>query len=224
MTSEKPSRYQFAEVVSYVINPLVLPPALFGIISYRSGGTSGQVASAVGLAVVFFCLIPLVSMIRAIKGKPHATIELRDRTHRTGPYMITIVSYLVALTVIQASDLPARGFLIAVTLAFVWNGFLLLVINFYWKISLHVSTLAGFFSILWFFLKREEAAGHLAAAGGTPALLTTAAVGITALVMWARVETGNHTPAQVFGGAAFGIVAPYLILLGLAQTGLFDTL
>ena len=217
-------RNQIAQIVSYVINPLVLPPTLFGIIAVRSGGTGAQVAYAILLSIVFFCLIPLVSMIRAIRGKPSATIELRDRTHRTVPYMVTIVSYLAALAVIHYTSLPARGFLTAVTLAFVWNGLLLLIINLYWKISLHVSTLAGFFSILWFFLKRQETVYQTAMIGGGPALVMTLAVVLTALVMWARVETDAHTPAQVFGGAAFGIVTPYVILLLLQQAGVFGTL
>jgi hypothetical protein len=214
--------HHIAQVISYTINPLVVPPTLYGIVTYRSGGTLAQVATAVGISIVFFCLIPLVSMVRAIKGKPHATIELRDRTHRTIPYLVTIASYLVALAVIQAVDLPARGFLIAMTLAFAGNGLLLLVINLYWKISLHVSTLAGFFSILWFFMKRYEIVLSPVKAGPAE-LLALTAVGVTALVMWARVETRAHTPAQVFGGAAFGITAPYVMLVILAQSGLFDT-
>ena len=215
--------HHIAQVVSYTINPLVVPPALYGIVTYRSGGSATQVVVAVGISIFFFCLVPLVSMIRAIKGKPHATIELRDRTHRTIPYIVTIVSYLVALAVIQRLNLPATDFLIAMTLAFVWNGFLLLVINLYWKISLHVSTLAGFFSMLWFFMSHHEM-GVDPTGGGPAGVLAFIAVGLTALVMWARVETDAHTPAQVFGGAAFGLVAPYVMLLILGSAGLFDTL
>ncbi len=209
---------RLATFISYAINPLVLPPILFGIVVYNSGGSRGQISGAVAIAVVFFCLVPLASMVRAIRGKPAATIELRDRTHRTMPYLISVASYLAALAVLTQTSLPARGFLLAVTLAFVWNGVLLLIINLYWKISLHVSTLAGFFSILWFYSTRVI--DH----DGSALVFAVVAVVVTALVMWARVEADAHTEAQVIGGAVFGFLMPYVLLLVLAQTGLFDTL
>lgn len=206
---------QFARVLSYTINPLILPPALFGVIAYWSGGTGVQVAVAMGLAVLFFCAIPLVSMIQAVRGVPDATIELRDRTQRTVPYLVAIGSYVVALAVIARSSLPARDFLLAVTATFILNGVLMLVINLYWKISLHVSTLAGFFSIVWFFLRRVESGVRMGAAAPSITLAAIAIV-LTATMMWARVETEAHTRAQVLGGAAFGFVAPYVVLLFLA--------
>ena len=200
----------------------MLPPTLYGLIVHLSGGTRAQVAAVIGIGVVFFGAIPLVSMVRAIRGIPHASIELRDRTHRTIPYLVAVGSYLVALFIVARSSLPEREFLMAVTLSFVISGFLMLVINLSWKISLHVSTLAGFFSILWYYLSRVNPGALTDATTGDGAPMMRLAVfgiAVTALVMWARVEVRAHTPAQVFGGAAFGLVAPYVTLLILAWIG-----
>jgi membrane-associated phospholipid phosphatase len=127
------------------------------------------------------------------------------------------------LFIVARSSLPEREFLMAVTLSFVISGFLMLVINLYWKISLHVSTLAGFFSILWYYLSRvnPDALAASTTAGGAPMLkLAVFGVAVTALVMWARVEARAHTPAQVLGGAAFGLIAPYVTLSILGALGL----
>lgn len=213
---------RLARAVSYVLNPLLLPPALFASIVWIAGGTPADVGLAIGLAALFFAVIPLVPMIQAVRSHPGTTLELRDRLQRTIPYAAGIGSYLVSIPVLRASSLPVTDILTGIMLCFILNGTLLLVINLFWKISLHVSTIAGCFSIFGFVSVRLLAIESLIRGPGA-VLLILLSVSSIGLMMWARVADRAHSVAQVVVGALFGIVMPILELSALEKMGIFDT-
>ncbi len=99
-----------------------------------------------------------------------------------------IVSALIGLILITTLGAPRE--LIALVVAMEVGLVISLAITLSWKLSIHVASVAGAIVILVLVF-------------GPPYLLLTPVV---ALVGWARVELGDHTPSQVTVGAIIGAV------------------
>jgi membrane-associated phospholipid phosphatase len=204
--------YHAANALSYVLNPLVLPPVGFGLILWHFGAPGLEIALVTGVALVFFCLVPLVYVIRMIRRGEAETLEVRRRESRLKPFLVGITSYAVGMAVMAAVGTTAVAFLVALALLYPINTALLVLINLRWKISVHMTSLAGFVSILLFV--------SLTVWRGLPptaeAVLTAVTVApllvLLPLMMWARVRVEAHTVGQVVAGALFGLVVPVVEL------------
>ncbi len=205
--------YRLANAVSYVLNPLIFPPIAFALIDAHFGAGPVEVLWTLGVSLVFFCLVPLFYVIGMIRAGRAESLEVRDRSARLGPLLVGIVSYAIgALLLAWTVKGPAFPIIVAFAALFPINTAALLLINTRWKISLHMSSLAGFVGVLLFTALTvwREFPADLEAA------LTLATVGplvvLVPLLMWARVRVGAHTRGQVLAGAAFGLLVPQVEL------------
>ncbi len=205
--------YRVANAVSYVLNPLVLPPVAFALLDAHFGARGLAILLTVSVSVAFFCLVPLVYILGLVRRGRAASLEVRNRATRLGPFLVALGSYaigavLLALTV----DGPARPLILAFASIFPINTVALLLINTRWKISLHMSGLAAFVTVLLFAALTtwqdlpEGIEGALTVATVAPMVL------LLPLLMWARVRVGAHTWGQVVAGTAFGLVVPLVEL------------
>jgi membrane-associated phospholipid phosphatase len=210
--SERDRRYALANALSYVVNPLVLPPVGFGVILWHFGAPAAEVAWVVTVALVFFCLLPLGYLFHAVRSGRVESIEIRRREERLRPFLVGIASYAMGVGVLAVTGQTVLPLLIVLALLFPLNTALVLLVNLRFKISIHMTGLAGFVSILLFVAllvsdalpPREGSALRLATVSPLLALVP--------LLMWARVRVGAHTPAEVAAGAAFGLVVPFVEL------------
>ena len=202
-----------ANAVSYFLNPLVFPPVAFALIDAHFGAGLAEVAWTFGVSLVFFCLVPLLYVVGMIRAGRTESLEVREQHARLGPLLVGMGSYAVgALLLWRTVEGPALPVIAAFAALFPLNTALILLINTRWKISLHMTSLAGFVGVLLFTaltVWRDlpdgvETALELATVG--PLLLAIP------LLMWARVRVGAHTVGQVFAGAAFGLVVPQVQL------------
>lgn len=200
--------YHAANVLSYFINPLVLPPVGFGLILWHFGASGQEIALIVAVSLVFFCLIPLAYVIQMIRRGEAESLEVRQREGRLKPFLIGITSYAVGMIVMALVGTTAVPFLVALALIYPINTAILLLVTLRWKISIHMTSLAGFVSILLF----VSLTVWRDLPPDTEAVLTAVTVAplliLLPLLMWARVRVGAHTPGQVFAGAVFGLVMP----------------
>ena len=205
--------YRAANAISYFLNPLVFPPIAFALIDRHFGAGWAEVAWTFGVSLAFFCLLPLLYVVGMIRQGKAESLEVRERSARLRPLLVGIASYAVGALLLAATvDGPALPLIVAFAALFPINTALILLINTRWKISLHMTSLAGFVGVLLFTaltVWRDLPAGVEAA-------LTVATVGplalLVPLLMWARVRVGAHTVGQVVAGAAFGLVVPQLQL------------
>ena len=201
--------YRVANALSYVLNPLVFPPVTFALVERHFGGSAPDVALTFGVSLVFFCAVPLLYIAGMIRSGRVSSLEVRDRAQRTGPLVVSVVSYAVGAAILWGVvEGPARAPILTFAACFPLNTLVLLLINSRFKISLHMSSLAGFVGVLlfvaltvWRDLPPEVELGLTLATAGPLVLLLP-------LLMWARVRVGAHTPAQVVAGAAFGLLVP----------------
>ena len=206
---ERTRAYRLASAVSYALNPLVFPPVAFTLIDAHFGAGPVQLLWTFGVSLVFFCLVPLLYMLGMIRAGRVESIEVRDQRSRLAPFLVGIASYAVgALLLWRTVEGPALPLIVAFAALFPLNTAAILLINLRWKISVHMTSLAGFVSVLLF-----TALTVWRDLPAVPeALLTLATVGpllaLVPVLMWARVRVGAHTPGQVAAGAAFGLLVP----------------
>jgi len=205
--------YRLANALSYILNPLVLPPVAFALIDAHFGAGLLEVAWTFGVSLAFFCLVPLLYVLGMIRMGRTESLEVRDRSARLEPLLVGMASYAIgALLLWRVVDGPALPLIVAFAALFPINTVVILLVNMRWKISIHMTTLAGFVGVLLFTaltVWRDLPTGIEAA-------LTVATVGpllaLVPLLMWARVRVGAHTLGQVWAGAAFGLIVPQLEL------------
>lgn len=200
--------YRAANLLSYVINPLILPPVGFGLILWHFGASGREIALIVAVSLVFFCLVPLAYVISMIRRGEAESLEVRERAGRLKPFLVGITSYAVGMIVMALVGTTAVPFLVALALLYPLNTAILLLVNLRWKISIHMTSLAGFVSILLF----VSLTVWRDLPPDTEAVLTALTVApllvLLPLLMWARVRVGAHTTGQVAAGAIFGLVMP----------------
>ncbi len=201
--------------VSYVANPLVLPPVVYGTALAHVGAPPLDVGKGVGIAVVFLVLMPL-AYVGWMRAQGHvASLEIRDRTKRTGPFLVVLGAGVAAFAAVLGTELVGQRLLAALVGYHVVNTGLLGLITMRWKISVHCASVAGAVATLAFLsvhvpgrVLRPEAVGHVEWMGG---------IGLVVLVLWARIRSRAHTPSQAVAGTVLGL-APYLELLAVART------
>ena len=211
--AERDRAYRVANALSYFLNPLVFPPVAFALIDAHFGAGLAEVAWTFGVSLVFFCLVPLFYVVGMIRAGRTESLEVRERHARLGPLLVGMGSYAVgALLLWRTVEGPALPVIAAFAALFPLNTALILLINTRWKISLHMTALAGFCGVLlftaltvWRDLPADVEAA-LEVATVAPLLLAVP------LLMWARVRVGAHTVGQVVAGAAFGLVVPQVQL------------
>lgn len=203
-------------VISYVVNPLVLPPLVYGLMLHHVGAPAADVARGAGIGAFFFALVPLVHVGWMRAWGIIESLEIRDRSKRTAPFLVSLGAGFAAFAIVLALDITGRRLLAALVGCHVLNTTLLFLITTQWKISVHCSSVAGAVGTLAF--ARYHVPGGLFGTtdiGG--AILGVGAV-LVPLLLWARVRSRAHTIAQAIAGSALGLAAPYVELFVLSVT------
>jgi hypothetical protein len=165
-----------------------------------------------GIGFVFLSVVPLayVGGMR-LQGRIES-LEIRDRSKRTEPFLVALTASGGALAAVLGGDIAGRRLLAALVACHALNTTLLLLITTRWKISVHCASMAGAVSTLAFV--QGHVPGQLLVATG-PVLLVGGA-SLAGLMLWARVRSRAHTLGQAVAGTGVGLVAPYLELVALS--------
>lgn len=205
-----PFGYRLASGISYLINPLILPPTEFGLVLWHFGAGAKEIGGVVAIGLVFFFLIPLAYVASMVRRGKAETLEVRSRGLRTGPFLFGIASYAIGLVFLWMAVETARPIMLALAAIYPINTALVALINLRWKISVHATSIAGLLAALLVvaeFPSTFPTLGIVTVASVVPWLL------LIPVVMWARVRSGAHTVPQVVGGAAFGFGVTLLQLI-----------
>jgi membrane-associated phospholipid phosphatase len=180
-TTVKTFRTQFARSVSTVFSPVTVSlPAILLVALYHQEPSSLFFAA---IAVLFLSIGPMLYIVVGVSLGKFSDIDVSIRSQRLGPFIFGITSSLIGFFILQYNNAPKN--IETVLLAASTIGFILMIITFWWKISMHASALSGtitFLAILY---------GKFA----LPAFL------LVFLVGWSRVVLKRHTAAQVTMGA-----------------------
>lgn len=180
----------FAELISLITTtPLVSIPA-FAVINYYLLNWDDFIA-VTSISIFFAALLPTLIVFKWLSGKK-IDLDIPDRRERTRPLTFVITSYLIGTAALYAVNAPE----ITTVLMFCYfsNTLIVLIINLFWKISIHAMGVAvPTTSLIYVF-------------GPIGAIFAL----IIPVVMWSRVQLRRHTAFQVIIGALLGFVLTIL--------------
>ena len=228
---------QLAQLVSFIFHPLLMPTALFALIFFFIPRLTRPFGEA-NLLLIFIitCCIPLISVLalrfaylilifkmwRLKLAQPlnnqQALLRLRDnismvnngslissynmeiRKERILPFVL-ITLYYGVITLLMAYKTPFPPIFAMIMLVVTVISLAVTIITVFWKVSVHsaaVSAVFGFTLGVIYTGYQIELIGILC--------LVSLVVG---LVMSARLFLNVHSPAQVWVGAAIGIMISF---------------
>ena len=114
------------------------------------------------------------------------------KEERTAPFLISGIFYIIGLIILITQHIDVIS--IAFWFCYISNILIVVLINKYWKISVHALGASGALAALFF-------------AAGPSGLIFFF---IPVLVGWSRVKLRFHTLSQVLAGAALGFCSVYL--------------
>ncbi len=189
---------QQARILSFVFHPLWMPLVTY-LTVYRFDQTiliSPYGHDLIMLLLLLSIVAPAASILIMFRNGMLGNLELTERKQRTIPFTIVIFYYTLMLVVLwwRAPGLPRPVFAMLIgMLAMLMLG---MVINRFWKISVHMMAQGGWFGTLLALGLRVES---------DLVFQLVAATLIAGLVGYARVKLGVHTTQQVLAGFALGV-------------------
>lgn len=189
-------RTGLARAVTELLAPANLAVGQLLLVGWHS--TPGPAGLGWGLLAATFCgLLPYGIVIGGVRRRRWTDRHLRTRQQRPIPLLAGIASVLAGLAALLALDAPRQ--LVALVVAMLTGLAATLVVTLWWKLSVHTAAASGTVAIL--------------ALTFGPALTLT--IPTVALVAWARVRLGDHTPAQTLAGAALGGLVATTVFIAL---------
>lgn len=177
----KTFRVLVARYISTIFSPITVSlPAIFLVAFYNQEPTSLFFAA---ITVLFLSIGPMLYIVVGVSLGKFSDIDVSIRSQRLGPFLFGITSSLIGFFILQFNNAPKNLETVLLTASTI--GFILMIITFWWKISMHASSLSGtvtFLAVLY---------GNIV----LPAFL------LVLLVGWSRVVLKRHTAAQVTAGA-----------------------
>jgi len=183
--SYKMSDNRFAKIVSTITHPPIISIPTFVILNYFLAASDKLLVST-SICLIFGAFLPILTSLILIK-KMDTDLDITDRTKRTLPLLLAICSYFIGSLVLYLINAPS--IITALMLIYGVNTLIILLINFYWKISIHAMGIAG-------------PTAAFAFTFGVPGLLLGI---IIPFVMWSRVKLNKHTVSQVIAGTVLGL-------------------
>ena len=191
--------YALARFLSRVFNPIFVNIGSFFIVGFASMSTPAAGLKWAALCVLVLIVPPTSFYYVRLRQGAYSDEDVSVRQQRNELYLIGLIWVLISIAALSFVGLP-RPFL-ALMIGALAMGLIGGLINLFWKISAHASSIAS---------------------AATIALLYWRPLGIllwacAIAVGWARVRTRNHTPMQVLAG--FGTAAMIvLVVFGLIGT------
>jgi membrane-associated phospholipid phosphatase len=187
------------ETVTELTSPTVYCTALLVVVAASDVPDYGFAALGWGaLAGLFVGVLPLAFLKLGARRGRWDTHHVSDRDRRLVPFLFTIASVAVGLTLLAIGSAPRN--LIALIIGMFAGLAVMLAVSRVWKISVHAGTNAGGAVVL---------AAVFGPIGAGIGIVLAAAAG------WSRVALGDHSRTQVLAGLAVGAAVAAAVFLPL---------
>lgn len=198
-----------ASILSVVFHPLFIP--LMGILLLMNLNnyfaypiTLKEKLIVIALVVLSTIILPIIFIAFLKFKKIIASFQLHNREERTLPYLFSSLLLYFCYYILN------KSYISDVYIIFLLGANLLLIItlliNFWWKISIHMIAIGGLLGTIVGLALRL----HLSLV-----LLVVIIFLISGLVGFARLKQNSHNPPQVYGGFLVGALFMYLLFLNI---------
>ncbi|MDE5423210.1 hypothetical protein L3073_13410 [Ancylomarina sp. DW003] len=196
----------YSRIVSGLAHPILMPLyAIFLIFHSNTFLDYTPVALVKAIYMIVFITTILLPLSCLPLLKSYALISsygLAERKDRMIPLAISILSYILGFYLLM--KLPGSNIFARLQLAGVISLVLLLVISYWWKISLHMAGIGGFCALIFTFSIRFSTS-----------LRTIFMLGILAagFLAFSRLKLEAHQPTQVYAGFLLGFAVVCITFL-----------
>jgi membrane-associated phospholipid phosphatase len=175
-------RKRLAKLISSVLNPFLVSFLVIVLLAFHDTTSTAEALKWTAISLVLSVLpVFIVVVYLARQGKLDGILVI-PQEQRTGIYVLAAVLGAIGCAVLYF--LGAPELLVATFCAGLVAVVIFMVINMFWKISLHAAFISGSATVLTIIYGMIGALSIL----------------LLLLVAWARIELKLHSPAQVAGG------------------------
>lgn len=197
-----------ARLISDLMNPLIIPPAVLIITSWMLGLSGYTISLVFVIALLFYSLIPLSLGFYLFKKNRIASLDLPDRKARNPLFAYSIFSALAVCLCFAFTPELNHPLLLMITIVYLINLVIGFFINFRWKMSVHTAALASSGGMFFYFCYLSSFP-FLA----TEILSLIILLVLLPLMIWARYRLRIHSLPELFGGAVSGFLLTIVELL-----------
>ena len=188
------TKHKAAEIISILFIPQTFTILVFSFLAYKYELLFLQKWVAIFTALTFGFSIQIFTYLYMLKKRKIKSFDQTESNERTIPYLLQTGFYLTGLLILLFFNV--NHLLMVLWFSYIVNNFVLLLINYKWKISSHSVGVAQHFALFIYLMN--------------PVYLVF--LPIAYLIGWARVELNVHDKYQVLGGLLLGFVLTYLQL------------
>ncbi|MBK5286367.1 MAG: hypothetical protein JJE25_13290 [Bacteroidia bacterium] len=192
--------------ISRLFHPLYMPLAGCAIILFAFPSLiylmqKQQLAMLAAILLLNTIIFPGVASLILTKKKIITSLEMNEANERRIPIVIISICYIIACYMLRQFYLPKFFFLVLLGAAAA--AFVALIINYRWKISIHMMGMGGVTGII---------AAMMNIASNDITLLLMVQIVLSGVVGSVRLAGHHHSAAQVYYGFALGFFCEYLML------------
>lgn len=189
--------YRWGRLLSQIFHPIINGTASFLVVGALAGDFVDQRWRGIGWALVCVAMLvlpPTIFFHYRMRRGAYSDDDVSLRQQRYGLYVFSLGSLVLTSLALYSLSVPSVflrliGAAIGIMVA-------CMLVNFVWKISIHSASIATLATL----------STRLFPPLGICLWIAALAVG------WARIRTGNHTPAQVIAG--WGVAVAGVLLAG----------
>jgi len=189
----QPARQRLARLLTELLAPGYTSGTLLIIVIVHSAPSAAAALRWLVPALLFGCLLPLGYVVYQVRRRRLSDMHIRVREQRPLAVLIGLVSVLIGLVLLIF--LGASREVLAMIGAMATGLVVAMLTSLVWKLSIHTGAIAGTVVVLAYIFG--------------PALFALEI--LTLAIGWARVEVGDHTPAQVIAGGAIGTIVAGIV-------------
>ena len=201
-----------ANLISYVLHPLLMPTILLLILLFFLPQSLQPVSGRIALLIILLVfittfIIPALSIVGLRSTMAISSVKLRNRTERVLPFSFITIFYVLT-TYLFHSKIEINDIILAIFIGASTLVALLTIITIFFKISVHATgagCMLGFLlSIMLIFPEHN--------------LMWTLIIIVLIVggILSARLYLNAHTPVEVYSGFALGLFISFFSLYFLA--------
>lgn len=158
--------------------------------------TAGFLRAAIGSTLMYTCLLPMGILLILMALGRVSDLDVTNRKERTMPFLLSMGSLIAWVIAMIRIQMPA--FMIASSISTTVLLLVVMVINIWWKISIHLTCMGSAVAMAWSMMMYFH----------TPSIaITCAMLAMALLLMYARLRLNAHTPMQTVAGFLLGMIA-----------------
>lgn len=197
---------RFSLFVSYLFHPLLIPTYLLLILfnsdTYMAYVLSDSLQLIILVTVlVLTCIMPILSSFLLLRKQGVKNLMMEEKQERNLPFFFTLLYYIACFYFLQ--KLPVPSFIKVLILAATFSIGVALLINFFWKISVHMIGMGGLTGALYSL--------SVILYGNFQMEILLAFI-LSGVVGSARLQKESHSPAQLYTGFIAGFMCEFIFI------------